>query len=251
MYSGTVNSRLGVLGLTLAALVGATFLLQPLENRARVLAAPGELRMEQLTVAAGHGGTLGLLGGMRAIVASGCWLRANLAWEKRDAPATTALIELTVAADERPVYFWLNGARMMACDMPEWGLDGLAPAALRERINEAQAQSALHFLEKGLRWHGPDPALYIEMANIHLRRRGDAGSAARCYRQAAEQPGAPYYAARIHAELLCEMNRPQEALAWLRQILPALPGDDPLARREVVIGRIKALEQELAVRRDG
>ena len=205
-----------------------------------------EMRVEQMTAMAGHGGTLGLLGGMRSSVASGCWLRANLAWERRDLVATTALIELTVAADERPLCFWLNGARMLACDMPEWRLTDRAPAALRVRVNEEQAQLALHFLEKGLRWHGADPALYIEMANIHLRRRGDAGNAARCYRLAAKQPGAPYYAARIYAELLHEMNQPQEALAWLREILPVLPADDPLARRDVVAERIKALEQELA-----
>ncbi len=237
-----------ILCVTLATLGAAVFLLRPLEHRAGVLAAQSELRVEQLTAAAGHGSTLGLLGGMRSAVASGCWLRANLAWERRDLAATTTLIELTVATDERPLYFWLNGARMLACDMPEWRLAGSAPAALRPRINEEQAQLALHFLEKGLRWHGADPALYIEMANIHLRRRGDAGSAAHCYRLAAEQPGAPYYAARIHAGLLHEMDRPREALAWLRQILPALPTDDPLARREVVIERIKALEQELAAR---
>ena len=248
MFSSTGNSKPAVLGATLVTLGVAVILLRPLEHRIGVFAFPMAWRVEQLTAAAGRGSTLGLLGGMRSTVASGCWLRANLAWERRDLAATTALIELTVAADERPLYFWLNGARMLACDLPEWRLAGSAPAAFRPRVNEEQAQLALRFLEKGLRWHGADPALYIEMANIHLRRRGDAGSAAHCYRLAAEQPGAPYYAARIHAELLQELDRPLEALAWLRQILPGLPGDDPLARREVVIERIKALEQELAAR---
>ena len=63
--------------------------------------------------------------------------------------------------------------------------------------------------------------------------------------QAAEQPGAPYYAARIYGELLRELGRPAEALAWLRQILPALPADDPAARRDVVVQRIKLLEVEV------
>ena len=248
MFSNTVNSKPAVFAVTFMALGAAGFLLRPIEHRAVVPAVPLEWRVEQLTAAAGHGSTLSLLGGMRSIVASGCWLRANLAWERCDPVATTALIELTVAADERPLYFWLNGARMLASDLPEWRLAGSVPAALRLRVNEEQAQLALRFLEKGLRWHGRDPALYIEMANIHLRRRGDASSAARYYRLAAEQPGAPYYAARIHAELLHELDRPLEALTWLRQILPALPVEDPLARREIVIERINALEQELAAR---
>jgi hypothetical protein len=245
MFSSIANSRPVVRGGPLLVLLAVVLLLRPLERRAW---APVALRTEQLTMVAAHGGTLALLGGMRSAAASACWLRANLAWERREARTTTALIELTVALDERPLYFWLNGARILACDLPEWRHDGAAPAAWRARVNEEQAQQALQLLGKGLRWHGADAALYIEMANIHLRRRNDHEAAARYYRLAAEQPDAPYYAARIHAELLRELGRPQEALAWLRQVLPALPADDPLARREVVVERIKALEQEMAVR---
>jgi len=123
-----------------------------------------------------------------------------------------------------------------------------APAAVRQQVRDGQAQRALDFLSKGLRWHGADADLYVEQASIHLRRRGDLESAARCYRLAAEQPGAPYYAGRLHAELLVELGRRPEALAWLRQILPTLPADDPAARREVVQARIRALEQGLAPR---
>jgi hypothetical protein len=84
------------------------------------------------------------------------------------------------------------------------------------------------------------------MANIQLRALGDREGAARLFRQAAGQPQAPYYAARIHAELLRELGRPAEALAWLRQILPDLPASDPAAQRAVVLARIKGLEQDLA-----
>lgn len=214
-------------------------LLRPLE---RSLATAGPDR-GQLTTLAGHGGVLAVLGGMRSVVAGGLWLKANLAWERRDAAATAALIELTVAADERPAYFWLNGARILACDLPEWRLDAASPAAVRRRVTAESARQALRFLEQGRRWHGADAALFIEMGNIHLRRLGDLEGAARCYRRAAEQPGAPYYAARIHGELLRELGRPAEALAWLRQILPALPAHDPAARREVVVARIAELER--------
>jgi tetratricopeptide (TPR) repeat protein len=136
---------------------------------------------------------------------------------------------------------------MLAYDVPAW-LPAAAPAVVRQRVSETQAQRALGFLAKGLRWHGADADLYVEQASIHLRRRGDRESAARCYRLAAEQPGAPYYAARLHAELLTELGRPQEALAWLQQILPALPADDPAARHDVVQARIRLLEQELTGR---
>ena len=230
-----------MLGFTFAALLAVAIGLRPLEQSL----TPAGLPVDQLAVLAGRGGSLAVLAGMRSVVASGFWLKANLAWEQRDAPATTALIELTVAADERPLYFWLNGARMLAYDLPEWRLDGSTPTAVRQRVNADYAQQALRFLERGRHWHGVDAALFIEMGNIHLRRTGDREAAARCYRQAAEQPGAPYYAARIYGELLRELGRPAEALAWLRQILPALPADDPAARRDVVVQRIKLLEVEV------
>jgi hypothetical protein len=240
MPSSAVNSKL----VALAILLAGAFVLRPLEQ---TLGATRR-NPDQLATLAGRGGTLAVLGGIRSAVASGFWLKANLAWERRDAAETTTLIGLTVAADERPVYFWLNGARMLACDLPEWRLDGTEPAAVRQKVVAEQARQALRFLGQGLRWHGTDTAIFIEMGNIHLRRTGDVEAAARCYRRAAEQPGAPYFAARIHGELLRELGRPAEALAWLRQVAVKLPADEPAARREVVLARIAALERELAGR---
>lgn len=239
MHSSTANSRPGAWLLPAVTLLAGGFLLRALEQP-----APALLRTEQFAALAGQGGLPAVLGGLRSVVAGGFWLRANLAWERRDAAATAALLELTVAADERPAYFWLNGARMLAYDVPQW-LPATAPTAVRQKVNEAQAQRALEFLAKGLRWHGADAELYVEQANIHLRRRGDLESAADCYRLAAEQPGAPYYAARLHADLLVQLGRRQETLAWLRQVLPTLPAADAAARREVVQARIRALEESL------
>ena len=241
------NPRFAVAAVVVLGAVG--WLLQPVERMAVRLNARQEFRREQWIASAGHGSTLALLGGMRSMVASGCWLRANRAWEKRDAVATIALIDLTVAADERSLYFWLNGARIIANDIPEWRMAGPVPRAFRPIVNEEQAQAALRFLERGLRWHGPRAAFYIEMANIHLRRRNDLEEAARYYRLAAEQPDAPYYAARIHAELLRELRRPAEALAWLRQVLATLPATDDLARRDVVLERIALLEREVVAQK--
>ena len=249
MSSSTGNFRPSVTGWPLVIMVAAALLLRPLERRVETRTVPAGLAVEQMAALAGQGGSLAVMGGMRSMVASGFWLRANLAWEHGDQAETAALIDLTVAADERPLYFWLNGARIMAYDFPAWRLGGApVPRAVRQRVIEEQARVALGFLERGLRWHGPAAELFIEMANIHLRQLGDLENAARCYRLAAEQPGAPYYAARIHGELLQALGRPEEARNWLREILPGLPADDPAARREVVVERIAMLERELGAR---
>jgi hypothetical protein len=226
--------------LPLPVLLLAGCLVRPLEAR---LAAP------VVVPAASPGGigAVGVLSGVRAAVAGFFWLRANLAWEQRDAAATRALVELSLAADERPLYFWLNGARMMAHDFPTWS-EADRPAAVRRQEQAACAAMALAFLDEGRRRRGPSPELLIEMANIRLRSMGDREGAARLFREAAELPGAPYYAARIHAELLCALGRPGEALAWLRKVLPTLPADEPAARRTVVEQRIKELEAMAGVR---
>ena len=114
-------------GLLLLAVVA---LLRPLEARI----ATGPVRLApQLGVLSGSGSVLAVLGGLRSAVAGVCWLRANLAWERRDAAATTALLHLTVAADERPLHFWLNGARMLAYDLAEWRLGPDTTRAVRRR----------------------------------------------------------------------------------------------------------------------
>lgn len=245
MVSSIVSSRFTGTVLTFVLLVGAGSGLRPLEQS---LAGPVALRREQLAALTGPGTVLAVVSGLRSAVASGYWLLANRAWERREAAATKSYLELTVAADERPAYFWLNGARMLAYDLPEWRMPDAAPRALRERIYHEQATAALDFLAKGLRWHGADAALFIEMANIHLRCTGDLAQAAHWYHLAAKQPGAPYYAARIYADLLQKMGRPEEARDWLREILPGLPLTDAAARQEVVVERIQALDRLLAAR---
>jgi tetratricopeptide (TPR) repeat protein len=237
MFSSTVNFKAQVVFLPLLLLLAATSLLRPLESQLH----GADVRVS-LTGGLSGNGLLGVLGGMRAAVAGGFWLRTNQAWEKRDAAGTTALLHLTVAADERPLYFWLNGARMLAYDIPLWADVPARPEAARRKAVREGVDAALTFLETGLRAHPQSAEILIEMANIQLRVGKNPEAAAVLFRRAAEQPGAPYYAARIHGELLRELGRPGEALAWLKAILPDLPADDPAAARAVVEQRIKALE---------
>lgn len=240
MFSSTANFKLRVVLLPLLLLWTATRALDPMENRLPA----GDDRLI-FSRGIGSTGLLGVLGGMRAVVASGLWLRTNQAWEKQDAAETGALLRLTVAADDRPLYFWLNGARMLAYDIPTWVATPGQPEAAQRKAARHGAAAAHVFLESGLSAHPRSPEILIEMANIQLRAGENPELAAQLFRQAAEQPGAPYFAARVHGELLRGLGRPEEALAWLRGILPNLPVNDPAAARAVVEQRIKALEAEL------
>ncbi len=188
---------------------------------------------------------------MRALMADALWLKAYAAWAARDCLRTEALIHFVTVVNDRPLYFWINGARMIANDVPEWRLStmdsGRVPAEVRRRVVEEQACAALKHLAAARACHPESAALWVEMGNIHLYRRGDLVHAADCYRRAAESPDAPYYAARVHAELLRRLGRDREAYVWLCRLHPTLPGDDDAAMAGLVLRRIRDLEGRLRV----
>lgn len=195
------------------------------------------------------GSTCALFGGLRTVAADLAWLRAFVSWERRDSAATEAMLRLTTALDPVPVYFWINGARMIAYDMPAWLPADATSGAIRER-EAAHARRALDFLANALINHPANAALWIERGNIELHRLHDLGAAAESYRRASELPGAPFYAARIYAELLRRAGRQADALSFLVALYPKLPASDETAGAELVLYRIRILEQELAIPAD-
>lgn len=238
-----------VLGLFAAGLV-----LRPVEGPAweQVRAKQPALRLDSLKDALGQGVTVGLLGGFRAIVADLFWIRTNSIWESYDLPGTQTSIKLVTAIDPRPFYFWLNGSRMIAYDMPNWRIDkaggyDAVPEAVKRRFDEEQSAVAIKYLESALDFHPEHPLLVLEIANVHLNRLKDVETASRYYLRASKHPDAPHYAARIYAELLRRLGRHQEAYAFLKELYPALPKDDMMAQASVVLDRIRELEGELSI----
>lgn len=251
---GDVRSRAATLAIVLGvlAICGAALGRVAAPAWSTAQARQPALQLDSKMAAAGQGVTLALLGGFRALVADAAWLRMYALWEKRDLPGTETLIRLVTAIDPRPVYFWLNGARIMAFDLTAWrialggGYDRV-PELVQDRIGREQGAQALRHLEAAHAFHPQNADLWIERANIELNRMRDPVAAAESYRKAWEQPGAPYYAARLHAELLRRTNRKAEALAWLKQLHPQLPANVEEARADLVLERIQELERELGV----
>lgn len=240
--------------IVLLGLGAAGLLTRPIEDPAwsAVRAKQPELRLDSLKDALGQGITVGLLGGFRAIVADFFWIRTNTIWETNDLPATQTSIKLVTAIDPRPLYFWLNGSRMIAYDMPNWRIDAAGgydsvPAAVKRRFDEEQSSVAIAYLKNALDFHPDNPVLILEIANVHLNRLKDVETASRYYHEAAQIPQAPYYAARIYAELLRRLDRKPEAYAFLLRLHPTLPPDNLMAQADVVLGRIRELEQELQI----
>lgn len=238
-----------VLGLFAAGLV-----LRPVEGPAwnEVRAKQPALRLESLKDALGQGVTVGLLGGFRAIVADLFWIRTNAVWETNDLAGTEISIKLVTAIDPRPLYFWLNGSRMISYDMPNWRIDkaggyDAVPESVKRRFEEDQSGRGVKYLENALGFHPDHPLLVLEIGNIYLNRLKDVETASRYYLRASQHPDAPYYAARIYAELLRRLNRNQEAYDFLKKLYPTLPKNDEMAQPIVVLERIRELEEELKV----
>jgi hypothetical protein len=235
-------------------LLGAGLALRPLADAVRKIEVPpgGAGRPGHLGAIVGSGMSLAALGGFRALAADLLWLKTYGAWAACDPAATQALVRLVTTIDERPLRFWLNGARIMAYDVAAWRLQSERrgpdlPAEVRRRIVDEQARAALEYLADARCHHPESAALCIEIANLHLNRQADLAAAAAWYRLAAESPGAPYYAARIHAELLQRLGRQQEAYAWLCRIHPTLPAGEKEAMAALVLRRIRDLERTLQV----
>lgn len=189
-------------------------------------------------------------GGARRVVADFAWLSAYVKWEQQNAAGTEAMLALTTKLDPAPLYFWINGARMIAYDFPQWSHEdsGAAPTdgtAIQARQNYC-ARRALNFLDRAIAQHPQSALLWIERANIQYARLRDFDGAAESFRAAAVLPGAPYYAGRLHAEMLRRAGRKAEALAWLRELYPKLPHGSEAAAADLVRERIRVLEAELA-----
>jgi hypothetical protein len=177
------------------------------------------------------------LGGLRPLGANFAWLQLQGTWALGDVAGSVVLIRLATGFQPESLYFWAGGVRMLAFDLRSRSQLGADDTALR--------QAASQLLEEARGWHENNPHYWIERAGVELHAFGDVGSAGESYRRAALLPGAPYHAARLHAQLLVRQGRLQEAHDWLRRLQPTLPPDDPRAQAELVGRRIRQLERLL------
>ncbi len=162
--------------------------------------------------------------GALRLAAGGYWVHANAAWERRDADATRIGIARAVALDPANLHYWLNGARMVAHDLPRWRLeetDPDAPSAYRTRILEEGAQEALTFLQRASPSGVDSPWLQIEAGAIHWSVRGDYEAAFQCFLRAARHPQAPSRAVRLAGDSLWRAGRRRDAYEWYVEHLKA------------------------------
>ncbi|MEM1222475.1 MAG: tetratricopeptide repeat protein [Verrucomicrobiota bacterium] len=227
---------------------------RPIEAPAwqQVKSAQPEMNLDAIEESLGQGLVLGILGGFRTLLANFLWIQANVVWEQHDRVELNAMIRLVTTLDPRPDFFWLNSARMIAYDVPTWrireegGFDRV-PETRQQAIDLEQAEQAFALLQDALEYHPENPRIYLDFAQIYLNRLKDNENAAKWYLKASKLPDAPFYAARIYAELLKRMGRNEEAYAFLRELHAQLPDDNPFAHKPIILERIRDLETKLGI----
>jgi tetratricopeptide (TPR) repeat protein len=235
----------------LLALLLLGLLTRPVEAPAWQVVKEGqpEMNLEAIEGSLGQGLVIGVLGGFRAILADFLWIRTNTVWERKDRPKLDAMIRLVTTLDPRPDFFWLNGSRMIAYDVPNWriraegGYDAV-PKSRQDAIDREQAEQAFELIESALEFHPDKARLYLEKGQIYLNRLKDDAKAAEWFLKGSEKPDAPYFASRIYAELLRRQGKYEEAYSYLKDLYRDLP-DDPFAQKNVILERIREVENTL------
>lgn len=240
--------------MALAFLLVVGLLTRPIEAPAwkRVRAGQPELNLAGMEGALGQGIIAGMLGGFRSIMADFLWIQTNSVWEDQERAKLDSMVRLVTSIDPRPEFFWINSARMVAYDVPHWRIreEGgyqEVPEWRQEEIDREQAEQAFALIRRALEFHPDSPQLYLEIGQIYMIRLEDPAQAAPWFLRASEQPGAPYFAARIYAELLRRQGKDAQAYEFLKGLHRRLPDDDPYAQKGIILERIRELEETLEV----
>ena len=237
--------------LLILVLVG--LLTRPIEAPAWhvVKAGQPEMNLDAIEGALGQGLVVGVLGGFRSILADLLWIRTNTIWERKDRAKLDPMIRLVTTLDPRPEFFWINGSRMIAYDVPNWRIreEGgyqAVPEVRQQAIDMEQSEQAFELLDQALEFHPDRAKLYLEKGQIYLNRLKDDANAAMWFLRASEQDDAPYYAARIYGQLLRNQGLDEEAYLFLTDLYDQLP-NVPFAQKNIILERIRNLENDLKI----
>ncbi|MEY4307551.1 MAG: hypothetical protein RJA95_919, partial [Verrucomicrobiota bacterium] len=157
----------------------------------RVRTGIPEIGRKELEPSLGQGVLLGVLGGLRTVVADIAWIRSYVFWERRDRAGCEALMRSACALDPHARYFWENAGLRIGLDMAHWEIrrrGGYAkvPAETQQRLFQQYGRRGLDVLEEGMGYARNRTALLLAAGFLAEGKLKDVGLAANYYRQAAE-----------------------------------------------------------------
>lgn len=228
---------------------------QDLSRQQDALRYHGVTMTRQLRDDLGQGLSIGVLSGMRSVVADFIWLNVTTAWEDKEWFRMGGLINLCTSLQPRFPTFW---------DMGGWQLAYNASVdAMYNRVvepNELKRIKASRFwidrgLEVYLRGIENNPTywrLSSDTAGLYDQRLHNYDLAAKYYKQASQLPNAPTFLERFPAIMYDKYhgNDPQKAyVEWCELWNRLTPAQREMKEhwKEKIESNIRELEQKLSV----
>jgi tetratricopeptide (TPR) repeat protein len=216
--------------------------------RYRGVAMTRQLR-DELT----QGLTIGVLAGMRSIVADFVWLDVTVAWEDEQWFKMDSLINLCTSLQPRSVVFWDYGGWQLAWNVSiaaEWDASLQANPLRRMHDSRFWIDKGLDVLKRGIANNPQSYQLWERTGQCYYQRLKDYDNAAYYYYQASLEPGAPVYLERFRAYMYEDAHDdPNAYMAWKELWLRLTPAqrEEKQHWKEKIESHIRDLENRLKV----
>ncbi len=198
----------------------------------------------------GQGAAIGLLGGLRAVVANALWIAIPDAWTDQEWFRVASDIDLVTTLQPRSVSFWNDGSWYLAWNASQRKLENpFERSAARRRLDaDFWARRGEALLHRGLEANPGSWELWLQLGQLEDQRLRDPVAAAAAWREAWKIPGSPRYLERFVGYELEKAQQWDEAYAWWKALWLSSPEHTDRARFwDKIALRLRALEDRLQV----
>ena len=226
---------------------------QRIAHEQDLLRYQGAPMTRQLRDELGQGLTIGVLSGMRSVVADFIWLNVTTAWMNEEWFRMGAYITLCTSLQPRSPVFWDMGGWHLAYNASVDAMQDVKtqPDGLRRiKASRFWVDRGLDVLKRGIENNPTNFTLLAHTAGVYQQRLKDYRAAAYYYQKASEQPDAPVYLERFPAIMYGLAGDDQDAYAsWkaLWERLTPAQREEKQHWKEKIEGNIRLLEQKLSI----
>jgi hypothetical protein len=202
----------------------------------------------------GQGLTIGVLAGMRSVVADFIFvINTTIAWENEEWFKMAEYVELSTTLQPRAPIFWDIGGWHLAYNASVGAMEDVKnqPNELRRiKASRYWAERGLDVYKRGIANNPGNWRLWADTAALYQQRIKDYKTAAYYYQKASEAPDAPIYLERFPAIMYGLAGDDQAAYAsWkaLWERLTPAQREDKQHWKEKIESNIRRLENKLSV----
>ena len=200
----------------------------------------------------GQGLTIGVLSGMRSVVADFVWLNVTMAWENQEWFKMGGFINLCTVLQPRCPTFWDVGGWHLAWNASVGATQDLRqPNPLRRlKASRFWIDRGLDVYKRGIENNPENWRLWADTGLLYQQRLSDYHNAASYYEQAALRPNCPVFYERFPAIMYGMAGDDQAAYEAWRALWERLTPQEREQKqhwKEKIESNIRRLEQKLSI----